>query len=126
MKGDSHHLSTGNWENLGGWVLCDSHPLASLVVLTVSKGYPKGLQICLSHCPSADGPWGWNGWDVLQGETPGHPPSCRWGDGWNVTCPRGMPFPLFPSPYLLAEPGSSTCKVGTCIGFQVFNLCSER
>lgn len=51
MKGDSHHLGTGNWENLGGWILCDSHPLVSLVVLPVSKGYPKGLHIVLSHCP---------------------------------------------------------------------------
>lgn len=109
------------------------------MVLRVPNGYPKGLHICLSHsadsgmCPedigaqsdTADGPWCWDGRDVLQGQAPGHPPSCRWGSGsgWNVTCPRGMSFPLFPSPYLSAAP---SCSLSTCIRFQVFSLCSER
>lgn len=49
MMDDTIVLGTENWGNLGGGILCDPHPPASLIVLPVLKGYPKGLHILLSH-----------------------------------------------------------------------------
>lgn len=42
-------LGAENRENLGHGIPCDPHSPASLIVLPVSIGYPKGLHIHLSH-----------------------------------------------------------------------------